>query len=316
MTSRLTLAWGVATAAALLIPAAAIGSSFTSLPFADRREYVVTCAAHYECDVQLQPGERVNDGFNAHNEDWDPHIGYTGEHSLTPHLVLRPSRAGLRTNIILTTTKRTYYLLAESTGSDSPSYYSFAYVDDTYRDAARSALALQAALRAQGGLLTPEPTPSPANVANLSNVCFDFDYSYGVDNSVQPDHAKFAHPNRDPLPPNYVPKEVCSDGKHTYIDFPYQREVPADLPVTFAVGAEGDTLINYTYVASLNRYTIDGVYDSFVLELGSQTSPLRLRIYHGMRGNPPTGRHVATPTPILTPSATSDVALPPVKAPS
>ena len=81
---------------------------------------------------------------------------------------------------------------------------------------------------------------------------------------------------------------VCTDGTHTYVEFPRAQEAPADIPISLAVTTEGDTLIDYTYVATLNRFTIDGVYDSFALEVGSQDQPLRIRIYHGKRGNPPT----------------------------
>ncbi len=284
------------------LPAAA-SSPFIAMRFVDHHQYVVSCAAHYECDVQLEAGERVNDGFNAYISSWDPHIGYTGAKTLTPHLVLRPAHANLRTNIILTTTKRTYYLLAVSTSSDSPTYYSFTYPDQTYHDSSRFALATQAALRSQPVVIAPAPTPTPADVADLATICFDFDYRYAVDRSVQSDHAPGARPSAAALPPGDVPREVCSDGAHTYIDFPHQREVPADLPIALGVTAEGDTLINYTYHAGLNRYTIDGVYESFVMELGSQASPLRLRIYHGSRGNPPAARGIATPTPIVTPAA-------------
>lgn len=286
-------------------------SPFATLPYTENHQYTLSCAAHFECDVQLQPGERVNDGFNAHIDDWDPHIGYSGEHTITPHLVLRPSRPGLRTNIILTTTKRTYYLFAHSTSAQQPSYYVFNYQQDTYRALARQAVATQAALRASLKLSQPNAVPTPANVADLATLCFDYNYGYLVDRNVQTDHVPRARPSREPLPTNYVPKLVCSDGRHTYIEFPMQREVPSDLPISLAVTSSGDTLINYTYLSELNRFTIDGVYDSFVLELGSQAAPLRLRIYHAGLGAP-NGRHDPSPIPIRTsaPATTAAGAVP------
>ena len=303
MSRRIALAL-VAAAAFSLEAAVAVADDrpFVSFTFTDRHQYTIDCAARYECDIQLDSGERVNDGFNANIDDWDPHIGYSGEKRLTPHLVLRPSRSGLRTNIILTTTKRTYYLLAVSSDRQQPSYYSFSF-DDTYRELARRAVATQTALRASGA--RPVPTPTPADVADLSSTCFDYDYSYLVDRNVQSDHVPRARPSNETLPQSLVPKLVCSDGSHTFVEFPVGREVPADLPISLAVTSEGDTLINYTYLASLNRYTVDGVYDSFVLELGSQSAPLRLRIYHAGRGNPPAGRHDPRPIPITTPGASA-----------
>lgn len=260
---------------------------FHSLPFADHREYALRCAAGFECDVQLESGERVNDGFNAHIEDWDPHIGYSGVDKVTPHLILRPTVANLRTNIILTTTKRTYYLLAVSTDTHMPSYYTFSYPDETYHQLNRMSLATQAALAAVRNRPQAAPSSTPADVSNLGTTCIDYDYSYAVDRSVQTDHSHAARPSTEQLPVDLIPRIVCTDGQHTFIEFPRQQEVPSDLPISLAVTAEGDTLINYTYVALLNRFTIDGVYDTFVLEIGSQNRPLRLRIYHGSHGNPP-----------------------------
>lgn len=288
----------VALFALLLLSKAAGATPFHTLTFVEHHQYGVSCAARYECDVQLEAGERVNDGFNAHIDQWDPHIGYTGEKLLTPHLILRPSRPDLRTNIILTTTKRTYYLLVYSTNAQEPSYYSFSY-ERLYRDLARLAIATQAAIRAS--TVAPVPSPTPADVADLNRQCFDYNYSYLLDRSVQTDHVPRGRPSGDALPESLIPKLVCSDGQHTYVEFPLQREVPSDLPISLAVTAEGDTLINYTYVASLNRFTVDGVYDSFVLEIGSQSNPLRLRIYHAGLGHPPSGRRDARPIPINTP---------------
>ncbi len=297
--------FGSVLAAALLAisaPVSAQSAPFYALTFLEHKQYAIRCAARYECEIQLEAGERVNDGFNAHIDQWDPHIGYSGDKELTPHLVLRPSRSGLRTNIILTTTKRTYYLLAVSTSMQQPSYYSFSYVDNTYKSLANLAIATQTALRANGGELQPAPTAPPADVASLATACFDFDYSYLVDRNVQSDHAPHARPSNEALPPSLQPHVVCSDGSHTYVEFPLQREVPSDVPISLAVTAEGDTLINYTYVASLNRFTVDGVYDSFVLEIGSQARPLRLRIFHAGRGNPPSGKRDPRPIPIARPA--------------
>ena len=263
-------------------------SPFHRLDFQENRQFVVHCAAGYECDIQLEAGERVNDGFNAHMEDWEPHIGYSGVDKVTPHLILRPTTANLRTNIILTTTKRTYYLLAISTNRSQPSYYSFAFTDETFRELTRISHVTQAALRAAGAAPQPYVTATPSNVARLASTCIDYDYSYVVDRSLQNDRPPHARPSTERLPKSLEPRVVCTDGTHTYVEFPRQQEAPADLPISLAVTTEGDTLIDYTYVATLNRFTIDGVYDSFALEVGSQDQPLRIRIYHGNRGNPPT----------------------------
>jgi type IV secretory pathway VirB9-like protein len=272
-----------ATSAALLVlmPALAFtqDGSFITLHFAEQRQFDVRCPANYECEIQLQKGERVSDGFNAHINDWDPHIGYTGEGVVTPHLMLRPVRSGLRTNIVLTTTKRTYHLLATSDASDTPRYYSFVYDDQMYRPMSRAALAAQAALRARA-MASPVPTATPADVAELKSVCIDYDYGYFQDFTVPADHMPGTQASHDSIPQDWIPRVMCTDGKHTYIDFPIGPEQPYDTPTFHAVLADGDEIINAVYNGARRRFILDGVYPDIVLQLGSMVRPLRIRLVH------------------------------------
>jgi len=272
----------IATTAALLcvfaliehVTQASARATFMSMAYVDHREFSIACAARLECDIQLQPGERVNDGFNAHITEWDPHIGYVGSGPFTPHLVLRPSRAGLHTNIILTTTRRTYYLNVSSTDDSEPTYYNFTYNDDVYSNLAKLAVATQTALRAQGG----GPAAS-LGASDLKALCIDNGYTTHYD-GLPADHPPHTRTARGVFPPEWTPQLVCNDGKHTFIQMPALREQPADNPTLHAITADGDTLINFTYDRDANRYIADGIYDSLVLQLGSQDSPLRLRIDH------------------------------------
>jgi type IV secretory pathway VirB9-like protein len=278
-------------------------ATFIGLHFAERQEFTIRCVVGLECDVQLEPGERVNDGFNAQKGEWDPHMAYTGGGQMPlPHLILRPSENAHRTNIILTTTRRTYYLLLVPIKSSGPLYYSFQYDSTTYRNLANLALATQTALKYQNGAgVHPVPTATPADVADLHSVCIDYNYTYTIDRYLADDHPHNAKPSNDAFPGEWKPQTVCSDGKHTYVQLTPQAQLPVDLPIAFALTAEGDTIINSTFNANRWRYTVDGVYGDIVLELGSQFRPLRLRLHHpDPYGTIPEkrGKHQHDPQPV------------------
>ncbi|HEV3156506.1 MAG TPA: TrbG/VirB9 family P-type conjugative transfer protein [Candidatus Baltobacteraceae bacterium] len=263
--------------------------SFTMLDYAEHQQYHVSCAAHYECDIEFQAGEQINDGFNSAPTDWDPHVGYSGEGDLKPHLVLRPEHAGLRTNIILTTTRRTYYLLVTSFSSDTPLYYAFRYPEDIAR---MKAIAQAERDRRRNAVThaTPVPTPTPVDVANIDQVCMDASYAV-----TEPEKGRHA-PEPGIWKP-WIPEKMCNDGRHTFLQFHPAPEVPADLPIVLVRGAEGDTIINYTYNANLNRYVIDGVHDRLVLELGAQGNPIKIlitHVAHGIQAPRPTPKPIST----------------------
>ena len=310
MTRRLISS--VASGACVLLLATSFAGAqaqFGTLHFAERQAFTIACPIGLECDIQLEPGERVNDGFNAQKDEWDPHMAYTGGGQMPlPHLILRPGQQAQRTNIILTTTRRTYYLLLVPIRSRDPKYYAFAYDSTTYRNLANLAVATQTALKGQNGPggAKPAPSPTPADVADLRSVCIDYRYTYTIDRYLPDDHPHNAKPSTDLFPGEWKPQSVCSDGQHTYVQLYPQKQLPVDLPIAFALTAEGDTMINSTFNGNRWRYTIDGVFADLVLELGSQYRPLRLRLHHpDPYGTIPEGRgrHQHDPKPVNALSA-------------
>jgi type IV secretory pathway VirB9-like protein len=318
-------------AASMLPPHRAVNAaSFQALHYADNKQFVIKCSVMLECTVALEPGEEYNDAFNARVAEWEPHMAYEGGNKLKkPLLVLRPGERARETNVVLTTTRRTYYLelipIFPKHAYDhlEPIYYNFQYDNTTYSDLNSQAIATQQAIRAQGGAraMSPSPTPTPADVADLASVCVDYDYSYIIARYLPDDHPHNAKPSSDPYPGTWKPLVVCSDGQHTYMQFTASAQAPVDLPVVLALTAEGDTVIKSTFNAARWRYTVNGVYDRFVLQVGSQYRPLRMVILHKNKdGVVPEqqGKH-ATPIPIVPPVTVAPSAPPmpkPVAAPS
>lgn len=250
--------------------------------FIPDHEFTIECPAHYECLLTLEPGEQIISGFSADVADWDPHDTYDGEQgSQTPHLIFRPVKAGLRSNIVVTTTKRTYYLLLESTSETEPHYYAF-----RYNNAQQSA-------QAPAAPPTAPPTPAPLNLSsvNLADVCNRDRYQ------------------TDTEPAAWKPEIVCNDGHHTFIQFGPYHASPIESPIVHAIIQQGgqpvEELVQYTPYMAQGRIVVDGVYDNLVLLISGNQ---KMRIQHAgsdMSLLPaPTVAQPATPTPTLPPNST------------
>jgi len=252
-----------------IAPAIAQAAQFDILSYRPRTENVISCPVNLECDITLEPGETVYDGFAASPDDWDPHSTYTGpKGNTTPHLIFRPSRAGLRTNVIVPTSRRTYYLRLESTDSTDARYYTYSFprVFISRKFAEQQSKAPGAAI-----VTAPDTDPTHQCLSRIS-------YQYQFDRGLPQDHPTGARSNYASLTALWQPRKVCTDGLHTFVSFAPTDITPSDTPVLQLLGPEGDTMLNYTYDAQQRFFRVDGVPDAFVLEFGSQASPLRLVI--------------------------------------
>lgn len=257
---------GAVAIVALLVPVASLATGhFYVVSYHPRTETTILCAAMTECDVALQVGERVKDGFAADAAGWDPHASYSGPRSAAlPHVVFRPERAGMRTNAVIPTDRRTYYLLLVSDGSRDARYYTFAWP--------RVFIA-----RAPATPAPPPPTPAPDAIA----ACLTSErYSWDFDRNLPADHAATARTTDDAIAAAWTPRLACTDGRHTFVQFSPTVIDPGDLPVVAVLGTEGDTLTNYTYDARARRFRIDAVPERLVFLFGSQYAPLRLVLTH------------------------------------
>ena len=262
-------ALAVAIVACFVTPIAASADSaqFPLLKYAPRTEQTIVCSATLICDITLEAGERVHDGFAGVPDEWDPHATYSGAKTApTPHLIFHPSRAGLHTNAVIPTSRRTYYLALSSDDSTRARYYTFAFPKVFIARVAQND-------SANRGSQNRAPA---APIDDLALCLKDVTYTYEFDRNVAPDRAPGVVPNRSPLSGQWQPRYVCTDGRHTFVDFAPSAIVPSDYPVIQVLGPEGDTQLNYTYDARKRRFTIDAVPDAFVLLFGSQASPIRL----------------------------------------
>lgn len=212
---------------------------------------VVRCSPLRACDVELEAGEVVHGVALGDTERWITSPLFSGDPaSLVPHVIVKPRESGISTNLIVTTTRRTYHLSLVSPpgdeGSDAGSYLRrvrFYYPGDLvqqWSDAARlEALA--------------KDRREDATVASLSGALdpggLDFGYALAGD-------------RRAP----FRPTTVFDDGHHTYIRLP-DAVASGDAPAFFARTAAGEqVLLNYRMRGPW--IVVDGLFEEAELTLG------------------------------------------------
>jgi type IV secretion system protein TrbG len=189
-------------------------------------EPTLVCKPLYVCDIVLEPGESVLNIATGDSSRWVIASAQSGPSGDTPHVLIKPTQVGLRTNLVITTTKRTYYVLLASSDETLYPRIGFYYPEE----AAAQAAAAQAAQRAKEA---DDMTRLPLLPPNELDVQYDVTGAQSL-----------------------MPTRVFNDRVHTYIE--YEPQLPVDAPVVTMVGPGGDDqIINYRIIGNL--YIIDGV---------------------------------------------------------
>lgn len=203
----------------------------------------LVCTPLQVCNIELQPGEIVNDVHAGDNARWKitPATMGSGANATTV-IVVKPTDAGLVTNLSVATDRRLYSIKLASTQREWIPVLSFDYPDDVERQ--------WAAYREQHAKQVYNNTmPTGQNLANL-----DFGFRIGGDS------------------PSWKPVRVYTDGTKTYIQFP-SASFGGEAPALVAKGNDGglfskatEKLVNYRPIG--DRYVVDKVLDRASLIVG------------------------------------------------
>jgi type IV secretion system protein TrbG len=203
-------------------------------PYGDGAIYRVYTAPGQVTDIALQPGERLGAVAAGDTVRWV--IGDTSSGSgdtRRTHVLVKPFAAGLATNVVITTDRRTYHLALTSTERTAMSALSWVYPQDQL-------IALKAAAdQAEAA----RPIASGLQVEQLQ-----FDYVISGDQ------------------PAWRPLRAFDDGRQTFIEFPASLSV-GEAPPLFLVDANGTaSLVNYRVQG--RYYVVDRIFDTAELRLG------------------------------------------------
>lgn len=216
--------------------AAAFVNATQFYPFNDGTIYRVYTAPGRVTDIALQPNEQLGAVASGDTVRWV--IGDTTSGSGTEkrtHVLVKPFTAGLTTNLIITTDRRTYHLTVSSAAGPAMSAISWTYPQD----------ALIALQRQREQAAAAAPVASGLEVDNLR-----FDYTITGDR------------------PAWRPVRAFDDGRQTFIEFP-AAIATGEAPPLFLVDAKREAqLVNYRVRGRF--YIVDRLFDAAELRLGTK----------------------------------------------
>ena len=203
-------------------------------PYTDGALYQVYAAPGRVTAIALQPGEELVTVAAGDTVRWivGDTAGGAGE-SLRVKVLVKPIRSGLKTNLVITTNRRTYLVELTSTEKAWMASVSWEYPKDKMLALQRQGQAAQAAAPIESGLSLDK---------------LRFRYAIGGGN------------------PAWKPLRAFDDGEKVYIQFP-AGIAQGELPPLFVIGAQGDgQLVNYRFRPPY--YIVDRLFGAAELRLG------------------------------------------------
>lgn len=224
-------------------------------PYGEGVLYRLFAAPERVTDIALQPGETIVSVAAGDTVRWT--VGDTTSGSgdaKRAHLLVKPFSAGLATNLLITTDRRTYHVQMDSTSATAMAALSWSYPQDE----------LIAIRCQQAEAKAAAPVATGLAVDNLS-----FDYAITGDS------------------PAWRPLRAFDDGRQTFIEFPASIAT-GEAPPLFVLDEKGEaSLINYRM--SGRFYIVDRLFGAAELRLGAKKQSI-VRITR-VASMPPSPRH-------------------------
>ncbi|MEQ1541846.1 MAG: P-type conjugative transfer protein TrbG [Novosphingobium sp.] len=214
--------------------------------------YQVYAAPGQITDIALQPGEQlVGAGPVAAGDTVRWIIGDTTSgtgNATRVHILVKPTRSDLATNLIINTDRRTYHLELRASTSTYMASVSWTYPQDELIAIRGRASAAEAVAPVAAGIALPNLT---------------FGYRISGDR------------------PDWRPVRVFDDGVRTFIEFP-EGVARGEMPPVFVIGASGEgELVNYR--VSGHYIIVDRLFAEAELRMGDKRSEQRVRITRDVR---------------------------------
>ena len=216
-------------------------------PFTTGALYKLYAAPQKVSDIALQPGENLVAISAGDTVRWvvgDTTSGTGADKQV--HILAKPFASGLKTNLVITTDRRSYHLELESTDHTYMAALSWTYPADELialkkqNDEAKAALPID---------------------TDLALSTLNFEYTISGDN------------------PSWRPLRAFDDGRHVYVEFPATLD-RGEAPPLFVVGKGGSTdLVNYR--VRDNYYIVDQLFSAAELRLGKDHQQI-VRITRGV----------------------------------
>jgi P-type conjugative transfer protein TrbG len=223
-------------------------NSMQVYPFTQGALYQVYTAVGQITDIALQPGEQlVGSGPVAAGDTVRWIIGDTESGTGATrqiHILVKPTRTELMTNLVINTNLRTYYMELRSTERTYMASVSWQYPQDQLIALRRQNTEAQAA----------QPVAAGVDISRVN-------FRYEIDGDRAP----------------WRPLRAFDDGRQVFIEFP--RGIgQGEMPPLFVVGPDGNTSELVNYRVRGNHMIVDRLFAAAELRFGSDKSQKRVRI--------------------------------------
>jgi type IV secretion system protein VirB9 len=229
-------------------------------PYADGALYQVYTSPGRVTVIALQQGEELVTVSAGDTVRWI--VGDTASGAgatLRVNILVKPTRVGLKTNLVVTTNRRTYLLELSSTPQAWMASASWDYPKDRMLALQKQAQQAQASAPVETGMTLEQ---------------IRFRYAVSGDS------------------PPWKPLRAFDDGERVYIQFP-SGIAQGELPPLFVIGPQGDgQLVNYRFRSPY--YVVDRLFGAAELRLGGDKAQVvRIERTDGVSASAATGAGVA-----------------------
>jgi type IV secretion system protein VirB9 len=215
-------------------------------PFTDGALYQVYSSPGQITDIAFQEGEQLTGSVAAGDTvRWiigDTESGPANAKRI--HILVKPTRPDVVTNLVINTDRRTYHIELRSTEKTYMASVSWVYAQDQIIALRRQNAEAEAAI--------PVATGVDINALN-------FRYSIEGDD------------------PPWRPLHAFDDGRKVYIEFP-RGIAQGEMPPLFIIGRDGNTTELVNYRVRGNHMIVDRLFAAAELRLGDGSSRRRVRI--------------------------------------
>ena len=217
-------------------------------PFTKGALYQVFTAPEQVTDIALGSGERLISVSAGDTENWILGDTLSGEGETEQvHILVKPIKSGLTTNLIITTSQRVYHAELTSYRETYMAAVSWRYPREGLISLSKSLVTKVRSASFSGSNTAASSQTIPAG---LSVDALKFRYEIEGDT------------------PHWRPLRAFDDGRKVYIQFP-ERIDQGEAPPLFVVSSEGETqLVNYRVKG--RYYVVDRLFARAELRLGEK----------------------------------------------
>lgn len=205
------------------------------------------------CDVELEPGETVNEIVVGDSARWMVDSGTAGSGTgATVHLFIKPVDSGLESSAVVTTDRRVYHLRLVSQRAGHTPYVGFMYADALRRKAASQQA--KATKEQEWNSTTVDGRPADLSALN---------FNYEVKGKA-----------------SWKPERVYDDGQQIFIRLP-EKSRAGEMPVLLVRKGKQDVLVNYRVKDS--AMIVDGLFERIALVIGVGGDQEKVEIIRGAK---------------------------------